>query len=217
MGGLTIYTSGSTQEPKQIHHTWENIEFHLQENLKITGLTKDDIVLDFIPGNTIASHVASTHLAKKAGATLHTMAWDPYRFLKMFEEVRPTYIVMIPRHFEILENTHGWKELDMSCVRYLMIGSQPVSQELIDLLRSKGVQTVGHWYGMTEMPPPVFNAENSEFFDLKNPCKGFKVEFGTDGELIVNGLRTRDIFDINTGKFIRRKGLTATGKTWKTI
>ena len=42
------------------------------------------------------------------------------------------------------------------------------------------------------------------------------VEFADDGEGIVNGFATGDIFDLKTKKFLCRKQI-ASGQTWKTI
>jgi acyl-coenzyme A synthetase/AMP-(fatty) acid ligase len=128
--------------------------------------------------------------------------------------LKPTVIALIPRHIEVLEKTKGWNSLDMSCVRYMVTGSQPISQNLINSLRDRGVQVVANWYGMTEMPPPVLISYNSEAFELI-PKNGYQIKFSNDGECIINGMPTGDLFDLNTNKFLRRK-LTPNGQTWKT-
>jgi acyl-coenzyme A synthetase/AMP-(fatty) acid ligase len=208
---LTLFTSGSTKEPKQITHA--DIQPYIQASLKETKLTSADIVLDVFPNNVIAHYTITAQPALAVGAHLITANFDPYNYIKLFEQYRPTFISLIPRHVEILEKTKGWAELDMSCVRYMVTGSQLVTMDMINTLRSKGVQTVANWYGMTEFPPPVLIAYNSDVFDLTSTQHDIK--FTTKGECIINGVYTKDLFDVNTGRILGRKD-SANGTTWKT-
>jgi long-subunit acyl-CoA synthetase (AMP-forming) len=209
---VTLFTSGSTKEPKQVSH--DNMLVHVKRSVKETGLGPRDRVLDVFPSNVIAHYTITAQPALYAGAHLVSANFDPYNYIKLFKEFKPTFISLIPRHIEILEKTKEWESLDMSCVRYMVTGSQTITQILIDNLRNKGVQTVANWYGMTEMPPPVFVGYNSASFDMK-PREGYSISFDEDGECIINGLPTGDVFDLNTNTFLKRK-LTANGPTWKT-
>ena len=215
MTGVTIFTSGSTQLPKKVYHKYQTLNLHINRSIEEIQLTHTDIVLDVFPGNTIAHYVVTAQPAIKAGANLFTTSFDPYNYVKVFNEIKPSYIALIPRHIELLEKSKSWKELDMSSVRYMVIGSQKVEQSLIDLLRSKGVKTVANWYGMTEMPPPVFVGYNSESFDF-TPKIGYSIDFTEEGECIINGLHTNDIFDLDTKKFLYRKE-HAPNRTWKSL
>jgi acyl-coenzyme A synthetase/AMP-(fatty) acid ligase len=131
----------------------------------------------------------------------------------MFQEIQPTVISLIPRHIEILEKTKGWSELDMKCVRYMVTGSQPLVQPIIDSLNRKGVSVVANWYGMTEMPPPVLIGYNSTSF-MPTPCRDYKVDFTEEGECIINGMYTGDIFNLEDRTFLHRK-VQSNGTTWK--
>lgn len=208
----TLFTSGSTKEPKQITH--DDMLIHIKRSVDEIGLKSDDIVLDVFPANVIAHYTVTAQPAIYAGAHLISSSFDPYQYIRLFNEFKPTYISLIPRHLEVLNKVKGWDELDMSSVRYMVTGSQTVTQEVINQLRAKGVQTVANWYGMTEMPPPVFVGYNSESFDF-TPKPGYVVEFDNEGECIINGLRTGDIFDLDAKKFICRKS-SLIGNTWKT-
>lgn len=215
MSHITIFTSGSTQEPKQIKHSWKDLDKHIERSIKEINLSEKDRVLDVFPGNTIAHYTVTAVPAMRAGSELFTASFDPFNYIKLFNSIRPTYIALIPRHIEILEKTKGWEDLDMSCVRYMVVGSQPVKQVVIDNLNSKGVRLVANWYGMTEMPPPVLIGYNSEYFDL-SPKSGYTVEFTDEGECVINGYYTGDLFDVKNKRLISRK-TTPNGKTWKTV
>ena len=215
MSSLTLFTSGSTKEPKEILHPWTSIESCILRSIREIGLSKDDIVLDVFPANVIAHYTVTAFPAKYSGAKLISANFDPYTYMNLFNKYQPTYIALIPRHYEILSKTKGWDEFDMSCVRYMVTGSSSISQEMINSFKSKGVQTVANWYGMTEMPPPVLVGYDTASFNF-TPKDGYTVEFTSEGECVVNGLYPGDIFDLTTQTFLSRK-ITANEATWKTV
>jgi long-subunit acyl-CoA synthetase (AMP-forming) len=208
---ITLFTSGSTDEPKLITH--ENMLTHIERAVSEIGLTKNDRVLDVFPSNVIAHYTVSAQPAIHANSHLITISFDPYNYVKVFNQFRPTYTALIPRQWEILRRTKSWANLDMSCVRYMVTGSSTISQEMIEDFKNKGVGIVANWYGMTEMPPPVFVGYDSPSFDFTAKA-GYTVEFDDDGECIINGYRTGDIFDTKSKVFLYRKK-TPNGKTWK--
>lgn len=213
MSSLILHTSGSTSEPKEINHLWDKIQWCANQSITEIGLTSQDIVLDVFPGNVIAHYTVTALPAKISGATLISSNFNAYGYIKLFNKYRPTYISLLPPHVALLEKTKEWQDLDMSCVRYMVTGSQIISQQFINTLRDKGVQLVANWYGMTEMPPPVLIGYNSEAFDF-NPKSGYTVEFTSDGECVINGFATGDMFDVTERKFLRRR-VTAENSTWK--
>lgn len=210
---LTLLTSGTTKQPKNVTHSWEYIGKCVQSSIKEIQLTSSDIVLDVFPGNTIAHYTVTAMPAHYAGAKLISTAFNPFSYFQTFDAHRPTYIALIPRHWEVLKNTKEWNNVDMSCVRYMVVGSGNIPQEMIDDFRNRGVKLVANWYGMTEMPPPVLIGYNSVQFDI-NPKQDYTVEFSDDGECIIDGFNTGDIFDTTNRTFLKRK-LDSNGTTWK--
>lgn len=208
---ITLYTSGSTDEPKLIHH--KTIEHHVQRSIKEIDLTKHDRVLNVFPANVIANYTVTAMPALTVGAHLFTTNFDPYSYIKHFNNFQPTVISLVPKHYEILTKTKGWKDLDMSCVRYMVVGSSEIKQSMIDDFRNRGVQTVANWYGLTEMPPPVFVGYNTSSFDF-TPKDGYEVDFTEQGECIINGFHTKDIFDLQSKTFLHRLN-SSNKRTWK--
>jgi long-subunit acyl-CoA synthetase (AMP-forming) len=209
---VTLYTSGSTKEPKLIHH--KSIIEHVHRSITEIGLTSNDRVLNVFPANVIANFTVTTLPAITAGAHLFSTNFEPFSYIKIFKEFQPTYISLIPRHYEILSKTKDWNDLDMSCVRYMVTGSSNISQEMIDAFKVRGVKTVANWYGMTEMPPPVFVGYDSVSFDFTAKA-GYTVDFTDEGECVINGHYTGDLFDVERKIFLKRK-VTTNGNTWKT-
>jgi long-subunit acyl-CoA synthetase (AMP-forming) len=210
---LTLLTSGTTKEPKTVVHSWEYIESCIQRSIKEIKLTQHDVVLDVFPANTIAHYTVTAMPAYRAGAQLISAKFEAIDYLQRFNQCRPTYIALIPRHWELLKERAEWNNMDLSCVRYMVTGSGPVSQAMIDDFVSKGVKTVANWYGMTEQPPPVFVGYNTESFDFKS--KGYTVEFTDEGECVIDGFYTGDLFDIVNKLFLMRKNILSNTKTWK--
>lgn len=213
MSSLILYTSGSTKEPKEVVHSWENIYRYAYNSINEIRLSSKDIVLNVYPANVIANYTITALPAQLAGAKLISANFDPYSYIKLFNKYRPTYISLIPKHYEILTHTKEFANLDMSCVKYMVTGSSIITQEMIDDFINKGVKLVANWYGMTEMPPPVFIGYNSNQFDFIAK-KGYSIEFTDEGECVINGFNTGDIFDVTNKVFLRRKNL-ANGSTWK--
>jgi len=182
-------------------------------SIKEIGLTSADRVLNVYPANVIANFTVTALPAIVAGSHLFNTNFEPFSYIKIFKEFQPTYISLIPRHYEILSKTKEWNNLDMSCVRYMVTGSSNITQEMIDAFRARGVQTVANWYGMTEMPPPVFIGHNTASFDF-TARDGYTVEFTQEGECVINGWPTGDLFDVKNKLFLGRK-IASNGNTWK--
>lgn len=217
---ITLYTSGSTDEPKQITHSWEYINKCARRSAKEIQLTSKDIVLDVFPANTIAHWTITAYPSVLSGAQYVCSNFTPYTYIEAFKRLQPSYISLIPRHLELLQGTKGFRNLDMSCVRYMVTGSNKIEQSFIDAFKERGVQCVANWYGMTEYPPPILIGYDSTSFDLYNRPTDDHIMFhpvsatSNLGEAIINGRSTGDIFDTSTMTFSNRRN-SPNGKTWK--
>lgn len=98
----------------------------------------------------------------------------------------------------------------MSSVKYMVTGSSKIEQSFIDEFKNRGVKTVANWYGMTECPPPVMIGYDTPHFTVIDKS----VSFTEEGECIIDGFHTGDIFDVETKTFLRRKN-NEQRSTWK--
>ena len=83
---LTLFTSGSTDEPKQVTHSWNYIKECAYASIKEIELTNKDRVFNVFPSNTIAHYTITAYPAELVGAHLVTAAFNPYRYIKIFED-----------------------------------------------------------------------------------------------------------------------------------
>ena len=218
---ITLYTSGSTDQPKEVTHSWKYINQCANDSIQEIGLNEDDVVLDVFPANTIAHWTITAYPSVLSGAQYVCSNFTPYTYIQAFKRLQPSYIALIPRHLELLQSVKGFKDLDMSCVRYMVTGSNKIDQNFIDEFKNRGVQTVANWYGMTEVPPPVMIGYNTSEFDLstinqeKHHVMFIPVGYSGLQECYINGVATGDLFEIDPVRFVKR-AKTANGQTWKT-
>ena len=223
MSSITLYTSGSTDQPTTVTHSWDYIKKCATKSIQEIGLTKEDRVLDVFPGNTIAHYTITGVPAFLSGAQYVSSTFSAYTYPEQFRRFKPTYIALIPRHLELLLGTKGFKDLDMSCVKYMVTGSSKIEQSFIDEFKNRGVQKIANWYGMTENPPPIMIGYDSPAFDFntidhrENHVMFMPLQ-ATQSNLqhcIINGRSTGDIFNMDTHEYHGRIK-EPHGKTWKT-
>jgi long-subunit acyl-CoA synthetase (AMP-forming) len=219
---ITLHTSGSTDEPKRVTHSWEYINQCAKRSIAEIKLTSKDRVLDVFPLNTIAHWTITGYPSVLSSAEYHCSNFTPYTYLEEFKRIQPSYISLLPRHLELLQATKGFKNLDMSCVRYMVTGSTKIEQEFIDAFKDRGVQLVANWYGMTEFPPPVMIGYDTPHFDINTinqedhhvmfmPAEGYSSNLH---QCYINGVATGDLFEMDPVRFVKRID-TANGRTWK--
>jgi len=213
MSKFVIYTSGSTGLSKEISHDWDVIDAAAQRSIKLLNLTSDSRVLNIVPFNTIGFWTLTSYPAMLVKANLINMAFEPYQYIRAFNEFRPTHIGMLNRVFQILKKTKGFETLDMSCVECMYVGSDKIPQEMIDTLLSKGVKKIINVYGMSEFPPPIYIGINSVKF-TETVCS-HTLEFTDEGECVIDGFNTGDIFT-DDREFSHRKSVNVQQPTWKT-
>mgnify|MGYP006432656511 CR=1 FL=1 len=215
---LIINTSGSTAQPKTVHHNHKSVQNMLERSIRELQLTQDDIVLNVYPSNVIAYYAITGLPAITAGSQLASIQWNAWQYIDWLHEIRPTVISLIPPQINALMQTKSWVHADFSSVRYCVTGSQNVHQSIIDALLQKGVTTVGNWYGSTEYPPPLFVGYNSVQFNFTQSSPHHSLTFNGStscSELLVDGKRTDDFFDLRNNTFICRGKEDPGFKTWK--
>jgi len=205
MSNIIIYTSGTTGQQKLVEHSEKTILDASERLNSYLKLDKTDTILNIFPTFTIANWVFCIGLQKVSGAKMICPDFKLKKFWNIVDDVQPSFIPIAIRTIKtLLKLPHSKLKWNPQ----ILTGSANVTMQDIDELHKVGFSTVWNVYGSTEFPPPILVAKNSDTFDLSS------MKFNDENELLIDDKETGDIFDLNTGKFLKRKN-EEIGKTWK--
>ena len=205
-----IYTSGTTGEPKGVLLTHRNLIHNLTSILDSFEMGPNDIHLSFLPLSHVFERMAGYYLMLYLGATIaytENMDTIPQNLL----EVRPTFILGVPRFFEKIQNKTkpilekvgffkrkpfflqwllrklaGWKFKNKlgGRIRFCISGGAPLAKEIAEFFSVLNV-FIYEGYGLTETSPVIsVNREGCfKFGSVGVPLKSVRVQIMPDGEI----------------------------------
>ena len=153
--GVTISSSGTTGEPKQIFRTPKNLRASIKVALDAQQLTQRSRVLTVTRMTHAGGLLTQTLPAYSIGADFKVQQFNAFTFLKDFADYTHTFLA--PAQMTALMNTKGFADCDLSGKRILG-GSDPVTWEMIEAFVSKGAIVQPNW-GMSEIGPITINIE----------------------------------------------------------
>ncbi|MGE4133741.1 MAG: class I adenylate-forming enzyme family protein [Bdellovibrionales bacterium] len=198
---MILYTSGTTGFPKGavISHRmlfWNSVNTGLRLNL-----TQKDVVLTFLPlFHTGGWNVLTTPCLHRGARVVLLKKFDADLVLKLTEKEKVSVLFGVPTTMDFLARSPFFGDVDLSSVRYAIVGGEPMPLELIETWESRGIP-VRQGYGLTEFGPNVFSL-NEEHSRSKMGSIGFPnfyiearvvddesvdVKNGEIGELILQG------------------------------
>lgn len=97
-----IYTSGTTGEPKGAMLTHKNFISNIEASLEVIPFKPGEVVLAVLPFNHVLPRMADIYTPLAVGCTIAIN--DDYARLKdNAREVKPNYVTLVPRFFEMIE------------------------------------------------------------------------------------------------------------------
>lgn len=151
--GVTITSSGTTGTPTTIFRSPENLKESVNVAIDAQQLTKQSKVLTVTRMTHAGGLLTQSLPAYVLGAELKIQRFNPYSFLKDFEDYTHTFIT--PAHMESLMKTKNFQHCDLSG-KWILGGSDPVTWEMIEAFVSKGAIVQPNW-GMSEIGPLTIN------------------------------------------------------------
>lgn len=154
---LLLYTSGTTGAPKGALIThgmlfWNSINTTLRLNL-----SQSDVSLSFLPFfHTGGWNVLLTPFVHRGARTVIMRKFDPAQILELCERERVTILFGVPTTMDMMAREPRFAAVDLSSVRYAVVGGEPMPIELIKTWQTKGVP-IRQGYGLTEFGPNVFS------------------------------------------------------------
>lgn len=153
--GVTISSSGTTGEPKQIYRSPENLRASIDVAVSAQKLTQRSRVLTVTRMTHAGGLLTQTLPAYDIGAEFKVQQFNAFTFLKDFANYTHTFLA--PAQMTALMNTKGFKDANLTGKRILG-GSDPVTWEMIEAFVEKGAIVQPNW-GMSEIGPITINIE----------------------------------------------------------
>jgi acyl-CoA synthetase (AMP-forming)/AMP-acid ligase II len=194
-----LYTGGSTGLSKGVPATSYNLLY--VDAVNDNGSNPDDVMLQ-IPPLFLTFGFRSLALPLLYGMKLVGLSgFDPRVVLQSIQDEKVTQTGAYPTMFAWLMSVPGFDEYDVSSVRLIGIGGEPITTELVNQIREKFSCTTTSGYGMTEMrgitatdpdDPPEISAhtDGKAIGDLElklTDSSRQEVAFGDVGEIAVRG------------------------------
>jgi len=153
--GVTIRSSGTTGDPKDIYRSPDNLKACIDVAVSAQKLTQRSKVLTVTRMTHAGGLLTQTLPAYYIGAEFKIKQFNAFTFLKDFANYTHTFLA--PAQMTALMNTKGFANCDLTGKRILG-GSDPVTWEMIEAFVSKGAIVQPNW-GMSEIGPITINIE----------------------------------------------------------
>lgn len=159
---MILYTSGTTGFPKGaiVSHRmlfWNSVNTGLRLNL-----TQNEVVVTFLPlFHTGGWNVLTTPCLHRGAKIILLKKFDADRILDLCEQEKVTVLFGVPTTMDFLRRSDRFKKVDLSSVRYAIVGGEPMPIELIEVWEERGIP-VRQGYGLTEFGPNVFSLNEQD-------------------------------------------------------
>jgi len=145
--GITIKTSGSSGEPKEVYQPPKKIKADALNAIEVQEITKDSSVYTCLSLERAGGLFAQSIPAIIADAKLTIDTFSPYQYVRVADKYTHTHLT--PKQAKAVMLTKGFKNLDLKG-KVFLIGSEPVTWDIIDSFVAQGATVITIW-GMTEI------------------------------------------------------------------
>lgn len=160
--GLIIYTSGTTGFPKgaMISHEmlfWNSINTTFRLNI-----SQNDAAVIFLPlFHTGGWNVLSTPFFHRGAHVILIKKFDGDQILSLSEKHKTTLLFGVPTTMKMMSNSKIFSSVDLSSIRYGIVGGEPMPLEEIRTWENKNIR-IRQGYGLTEFGPNVFSLNETD-------------------------------------------------------
>lgn len=180
-----IFTTGTTGEPKGVIHTRDSIDNAIESNTKLLDISKDDVLMNFLPTWTIGTYIYTVPTYLKGGKIIHDK-FTPEGF-KEYLNQKPTITLLIPTMLDMMKDSGI--EYDLSCVRNVGVGAEQVDKRHLEYVLDLGAKSVTHMYGSSEaIPLSLYNT----FYNKEDITLGLKevdtFKYDNKNSLFISGI-----------------------------
>jgi fatty-acyl-CoA synthase len=196
-----LYTSGTTGVPKGALYTHKMLFWNSINTALRLDITSNDRSVSCTPMfHTGGWNVIPTPFLHHGAYVCLMKKFDPEIVLKLLEEEKATMFMAVPTMLSMMAQSSYFEKVDLSSVKYFIIGGEPMPLPLIEIWHKKGVP-IRQGYGLTEVGPSVTSLHQDDAvrkigsigkinFYLKYKIvddNGEEVKQGEVGEFILKG------------------------------
>ena len=159
---MILYTAGTTGLPKgvKINHRmllWNSINTSLR-----LDLTSADHTQSYAPFfHTGGWNVLFTPFLHHGASHTLLTNFDPDLILQLMEKEKTTLFFGVPTMLQMMADSQYFDKVDLSSVRYAIVGGAPMPIHLINIWHEKGV-FIRQGYGLTEVGPNCFSLHHDD-------------------------------------------------------
>ncbi|MCC2677504.1 MAG: Acyl-CoA synthetase [Pseudobdellovibrio sp.] len=154
---MILYTSGTTGSPKGAVLTHSSVFWNSINTSISLNLTQNECAVIFLPlFHTGGWNVLTTPILHRGGKIVLLKKFDSELILKSSSQDKATLLFGVPTTMDMMARHPDFKKIDLTSIRYAIVGGEPMPIELIKTWHEKGIP-VRQGYGLTEFGPNVFS------------------------------------------------------------
>ncbi len=159
---MIIYTSGTTGAPKGALISHEMIFWNSVNTTLRLNISQSDCTVIFLPFfHTGGWNVLTTPFLHRGAKIILLKKFDGEQILHLSEKEKATLLFGVPTTMDMMARSETFKQVDLSSLRYAIVGGEPMPVELIQTWHHKGIP-IRQGYGLTEFGPNVFSLNEQD-------------------------------------------------------
>lgn len=159
---LIIYTSGTTGFPKGAMISHSAIMWNSWNTTLRLNIMQQDASVIFLPlFHTGGWNVLTTPILHRGGHIILSKKFDANHVLELCEKHKCTILFGVPTTMAMMSNSPKFHSVDLSKIRYAIVGGEPMAIEQIKTWDEKNIP-IRQGFGLTEFGPGVFSLNEQD-------------------------------------------------------
>ncbi len=159
---MILYTSGTTGFPKGALLSHGNLFWNSISTSMSLSLQQNDSAVIFLPlFHTGGWNVLTTPFIHRGAQIILLKKFEADLVLQITSKKKCTLLFGVPTTMDMMAQSEHFKKVDLSHLRYAIVGGEPLPVDLIQTWHEKGVP-IRQGYGLTEFGPNVFSLNEDD-------------------------------------------------------